>query len=234
MDWILHHWPGVLSLALIACGVWWLMPRPTRLPKFFGLILTIAGAGLLATRLHEVSDDRVQTTLFCTFSAAAILSAVLMITNRNPVYSALWFALVTLSVCGLFLLNSAPFLAAATVIVYAGAIIVTFLFVIMLAQQAGATNCDQHSYQPAAATVAAFLLLGCLMFTLQTWGRLDDGNSPVIVNGTGTAARTKFARPSESLRANPFSQPIADDLGSLRNVGRSLFTDYLYAVELAG
>jgi NADH-quinone oxidoreductase subunit J len=172
--------------------------------------------------------------MFYVFGGAAIISATLMITDRNPVYAALWFAVTTLSVCGLFLLNSAPFLAAATVIVYAGAIIVTFLFVIMLAQQAGATNCDQHSYQPAAATVAAFLLLGCLMFTLQTWGRLDDANSPVIADGPETAARTKFARSSESGRANPFSQPIADDLGSLRNVGRSLFTDYLYAVELAG
>ena len=71
-----------------------------------------------------------------------------MITSRNPVYAALWFALATLSTCGLFLLQSAPFLAAATIIVYAGAIIVTFLFVIMLAQQAGATVYDQRSRQP--------------------------------------------------------------------------------------
>ena len=83
-----------------------------------------------------------------------------MITNRNPVYAALWFALVTLSTCGLFLLQSAPFLAAATIIVYAGAIVVTFLFVIMLAQQSGATVYDQRSRQPLLATVAAFVLLG--------------------------------------------------------------------------
>ena len=83
-----------------------------------------------------------------------------MITNRNPVYSALWFALVTLSVCGLFLVAVAPFLAAATVIVYAGAIVVTFVFVIMLAQQSGATVYDQRSRQPFLATVSAFLLLG--------------------------------------------------------------------------
>ena len=103
-----------------------------------------------------------ETVLFWLFAAAAIVCAILMITNRNPVYSALWFALVTLSVCGLFLLQSAPFLAAATVIVYAGAIVVTFVFVIMLAQQSGATVYDQRSRQPLLATVAAFLLLGAL------------------------------------------------------------------------
>src|SRR4029079_8833738 len=220
MDWILHHWPGVLSLALIACGVWWLMPRPTRLPKFFGLILTIAGAGLLATRLHEVSDDRVQTTLFCTFSAAAILSAVLMITNRNPVYSALWFALVTLSVCGLFLLQSAPFLAAATVIVYAGAIVVTFVFVIMLAQQSGATVYDQRSRQPLLGTGFGVLLLGARMAMLKASSAEDmyftDGQPPVAA-------------------ANVLSHPAkGEQLGAMLGLGRSLFGDYLFAVELAG
>ena len=79
-----------------------------------------------------------------------------MITDKNPVYSALWFALVTLAVCGLFLLNSAPFLAASTIIVYAGAIIVTFLFVIMLAQQSGPTaGYDQQPFQPAIASITA-------------------------------------------------------------------------------
>ena len=74
--------------------------------------------------------------MFYVFAAVAVLCAGLMITDRNPLYAALWFALTTLAVCGLFLINSAPFLAAATIIVYAGAIVVTFLFVIMLAQQA--------------------------------------------------------------------------------------------------
>ena len=92
---------------------------------------------------------------------------MLMITNRNPVYSALWFALVTLSICGLFLLQSAPFLAAATIIVYAGAIVVTFVFVIMLAQQSGATIYDQRSRQPLLATIAAFVLLGALLATIE-------------------------------------------------------------------
>ena len=83
-----------------------------------------------------------------------------MITQRNPVHAALCFALVVLSTCGLFLLQAAPFLMAATIIIYAGAIVVTFLFVIMLAQQAGLSNADQRSREPLLATLAGFVLLG--------------------------------------------------------------------------
>src|SRR3972149_8329697 len=93
----------------------------------------------------------------------------LMTPRRRPVDAALWFALVTFSTCGLFLLQSAPFLAAATIIVYAGAILVTFLFVMMLAQQAGATIYDQRARQPLAATIVAFILLGALLVTIRVW-----------------------------------------------------------------
>ena len=74
---------------------------------------------------------------FYVFGVGAIIGGVLTITSRNPVYSALWFALVVIATAGLFLLAGASFLAAGTIIVYAGAIIVTFLFVIMLAQMEG-------------------------------------------------------------------------------------------------
>ena len=59
----------------------------------------------------------------------------MLVTQQNPARAALSFALVVLSTCGLFLLLAAPFLMAATIVIYAGAIVVTFLFVIMLAQQ---------------------------------------------------------------------------------------------------
>ena len=158
--------------------------------------------------------------LFWLFAGAAIVSAVLMITNRNPVYSALWFALVTLSVCGLFLLQFAPFLAAATVVVYAGAIVVTFVFVIMLAQQAGATVYDQRSRQPIVATFAAFVLFAVIINALLQLRTSD--------------AKQVAVRDPEVV-ANPLSQ-IANDaqLGRMHGLGRSLFGDYLFAVELAG
>ncbi len=145
-----------------------------------------------------------------------------MVTNRNPVYSALWFALATLSVCGLFWLQFAPFLAAATVIVYAGAIVVTFVFVIMLAQQSGETIYDQRSRQPFLATIAAFLLLGALL------GILRDSTSDdfhVAAQQTPAAATNLLSRPPENARI---------DADTMTGLGRSLFGDYLFAVELAG
>src|SRR5262249_55315565 len=75
------------------------------------------------------------------------------------------------------LLQAAPFLAAATIIIYAGAIVVTFLFVIMLAQQAGFSSADQRSREPFLASVAGFVLLGALLCVLkQTYEApgLDD------------------------------------------------------------
>ena len=94
----------------------------------------------------------------------------MMVTSRNPVYSALWFAAVVLSTSGLFLLAGAQFLAAGTVIVYAGAIIVTFLFVIMLAQIGRPGGLRPLGPEPGAATLTCFLLLWALMICLRRTG----------------------------------------------------------------
>ncbi len=226
MDWIGKHWIDLLPFVLIAAGVWWLMPREAARPRIVGMLLSIAGIGLLAIRADDFSGPPVETAIFWLFAATAIMSAILMITNRKPVYSALWFAMVTFSVCGLFLLQFAAFLAAATVIVYAGAIVVTFVFVIMLAQQAGATSYDQRSRLPLLATGAAMVLLlivvGTLLFTSENGG---------ITKTVDIAATAAEAAPT----ANPFSQLARDQrLGPISELGRSLFGDYLFAVELAG
>jgi NADH-quinone oxidoreductase subunit J len=116
-----------------------------------------------------------ETILFYAFSGLAIIFGTLMITQRNPVHAALSFAMVVLSTCGLFLLQAAPFLTAATIIIYAGAIIVTFLFVIMLAQQEGQSSADQRSREPFLATVAGFVLLGSLLCVLhKSYASLDE------------------------------------------------------------
>ena len=104
----------------------------------------------------------VEGLLFYAFAGIAILAGGLMITQRHPVHAALSFALVVLATCGLFLLLAAPFLMAATIIIYAGAIVVTFLFVIMLAQQDGISSADQRSREPFLATVAGFVLIAAL------------------------------------------------------------------------
>ena len=74
----------------------------------------------------------VQDLLFWFFSAAMLLSGVLVIGNRNPVNSAMFLILLFINMAGLFLLLEAFFLAIVQVLVYAGAVMVLFLFVIML------------------------------------------------------------------------------------------------------
>src|SRR3954468_7339428 len=106
--WITEHRPEIASLVLMACGVWWLMPRTVRLPKVVGLLLAVGGAGWMVYQLNT-SGPSAQRLLFAAFATGAILAARLMITNRNPIYSALLFALATLAVWGLFLKQSAPF-----------------------------------------------------------------------------------------------------------------------------
>jgi NADH-quinone oxidoreductase subunit J len=228
MDWIVEHWLEVASLALLAGGIWWLMPPATSHRKVVGLLLVLAGTGLLSVRLHATAGPLLETVLFSLFAIVAVIGAILMITNRNPVYSALWFAVTTLSTCGLFLLQFAPFLAAATVIVYAGAIVVTFVFVIMLAQQSGATVYDQRSRDPLTATVAAFIVLGALLSTLTA----STGDSPSGFQGQAVEDSSSSAAREA---ANPLSRPAHDEsLASMYALGRALFGDYLFAVELAG
>jgi NADH-quinone oxidoreductase subunit J len=221
MDWITNNLLFLAALVLMALGVWWLMPSSWPRSRAGGWLMTVVGGVLAALKLHVATGPVAESVLFWVFSLAALICAVLMITSRKPVYAALWFALVTFSTCGLFLLQSAPFLAAATVIVYAGAIIVTFLFVMMLAQQAGATFYDQRARQPFAATVIAFILLGALLYTIKLW----DAHRAMADVEKNRAVVT----------ANLLSRPAMDEpIDTMDALGRSMFGDYLFAVELGG
>ena len=95
---------------------------------------------------------------FYLFSIGAIVGGLLTVTSRNPIYSASWFASVVLSTAGLFLLAGPSSWRPAPIIVYAGAIIVTFLFVIMLAQMEGKAPYDRAARAPGSATFTCFLL----------------------------------------------------------------------------
>src|SRR2546425_7730530 len=72
------------------------------------------------------------TATFYYMAAASIASALLAVTRRSPVHSMLWVLALFLHVAGIFLLLSAEFLAVVQVIVYAGAILIFYLFVVML------------------------------------------------------------------------------------------------------
>jgi len=154
------------------------------------------------------------------------------------------YALTTLSVCGLFLLRAAQFLAAATVIIYAGAVVVTFLFIIMLSRQSGNAAYDRRAREPFLATLATFVLLGGLLLTIDQWVTQRAGNLPAPVpvgrltiaetaemGPRGTAGFLPIPKGSEQHNHSNFQ---VGEAGRLRGLGRSLFSDYLVAVELAG
>ncbi|MFM7919951.1 MAG: NADH-quinone oxidoreductase subunit J, partial [Planctomycetaceae bacterium] len=116
-EWMQQHPASICGLVLWAISLLWLMPsgKPGKSrPGLPGVIL--AAAGVLSFCLSAgLGVDTLQSeVMFWTFAVTALLCAALMITSKNPVYGALWFALATLGTCGLFMLQSAPFLAAAT------------------------------------------------------------------------------------------------------------------------
>jgi NADH-quinone oxidoreductase subunit J len=174
------NWTVLLPVVAGGMAVWYLLPGPRRRPLATGAllgVLALAGVGAFLIRgLGDQVPETVEAVLFFGFSGLAVLFAGLMITARNPARSALAFAMVVLSTCGLFLLLAAPFLTAATIVIYAGAIIVTFLFVIMLSQQEGPSNADLRAREPALATAAGFVLLTTLLIGLQRvhdWRTVD-------------------------------------------------------------
>ena len=171
MPFLQENWLVLLPPVLGFIAVYLLLPQVRRAKPIWGGALAalalVLGAATLIHADTSTTETQVESLLFFAFAGIAIVGGVMMITQSNPVHSALSFALVVLSTCGLFLLQAAPFLMAATIIIYAGAIVVTFLFVIMLAQQEGASNTDQRSREPFLATLAGCVLLGSLLCVLQ-------------------------------------------------------------------
>jgi NADH:ubiquinone oxidoreductase subunit 6 (subunit J) len=158
--------PTIIVLVVLGgAGVYLLLPKPWHRAVLPGGVLALLALLTLGVLLSPVSLSP-ESFLFYVFSAVAIISGCLLIVQRNPARAALAFAPVVVSTCGLFLLQAAPFLMAATIIIYAGAIIVTFLFVLMLAQQEGPSDADARSREPLWSALAGAALLGTLLYIL--------------------------------------------------------------------
>jgi NADH-quinone oxidoreductase subunit J len=149
-----------------------------------------------------------ETLLFWLLAVIALIAAVSMIIQRNPVHSALFLIITLLSLAGLFLLLGAHFLAVIQVIVYAGAIMVLFLFVIMLL--------DVRRTEAAPSRVKLQKSLGLLLgviFFLETILVLRSE----VIRDMAAAAAT----------------PPAPDFGTAVALGRALFTAYFFPLQLA-
>jgi NADH-quinone oxidoreductase subunit J len=113
----------------------------------------------------------VATTFFFYFlSGLAVLGGILVITRKNPVHSALALILTLLSLAGLYLMLYAPFVAGVQIILYAGGIMVLFLFVIMLVNLERSAKEEQFNKQWIAG-IAAAVALGVLFVLVYTGGK---------------------------------------------------------------
>ena len=162
----------VLALLFGTAGFWLLLPRPRGRSVAVGMTLAFAGLVVgtlfLATTFNLPARDYVGPALFWLFAGAALTFGGLLVAQANPARGAMAFAFVVLSTCGLFLLLAAPFLMAATVIIYMGAIVVTFLFVLMLSHAKGPSDENDRSREPFLGSLAGFAFAGLVLFALYT------------------------------------------------------------------
>ena len=106
--------------------------------------------------------------LFWALSVLAVFSALMVITSKNPVYSVLWLIVTFFTISGHYILLNAQFLAVVNIIVYAGAIMVLFLFVIMLMNLNKDTEPRKNRWLKLAGAVAGGSLLLVLVAALRT------------------------------------------------------------------
>ena len=176
MEQIIHPIALYLICGLGAAGVAMALPRRDR---HGGRALTIVGGLLLAATFGLAAlllgmnagehDAPLPNYFFYPFAAIGLGGALRMITHKRPVYSALYFIMTIIASCGMYLLLSAEFMAFALVIIYAGAILITYLFVIMLATQAPTGDKDElldevdaEAREPMLASAIGFVLIGLL------------------------------------------------------------------------
>ena len=152
-----------------------------------------------------------EALVFYLFAGLAIGASILVIGQRNPMYSVLLLVVTFAALAGLYVQLGAPFVAVAQIIIYAGAVMVLFLFVVMLlnAPREDAAEWDRsHPLRlPAFARFGASLAL--LLVVQLAWALLSVGGADLP--GAGAAG--------------------ADTSGSIRELGRTLFTDYVFAFE---
>jgi NADH-quinone oxidoreductase subunit J len=152
-----------------------------------------------------------ETILFYLFAGVAIVASTLVIGQRNPMYSIMLLIASFGALSALYIQLDAPFVAMAQIIVYAGAIMVLFLFVVMLlnAPQEDAAVWDRtHPLRRPGMGRFGALLAGLLIVQL-VWALVRVTDASAAVGERGDVAA----------------------ISSVRSVGRVLFTDYVFAFE---
>ena len=142
--------------------------------------------------------------LFWFLSVLALFSALMVITSRNPIYSVLWLIVTFFSISGHYILLNSQFLAIVNIIVYAGAIMVLFLFVIMLMNLSKTAEPKKNRWLKAAGGLAG----GCLLLVL-------------VAALRNTELKSQLAQVNEG------------DIGLIKNLGKELFSTYVVPFEIS-
>jgi NADH-quinone oxidoreductase subunit J len=142
--------------------------------------------------------------LFWFLSVLAVFSALMVVTSKNPVYSVLWLIVTFFAISGHYILLNAQFIAIVNIIVYAGAIMVLFLFVIMLMNLNKDTEPQKNKWLKLAGAVAG----GCLLLVL-----------------VGALRNTEIKGQTAEVNTG--------DIGLIRNLGKVLFEDFVVPFEIS-
>lgn len=143
--------------------------------------------------------------LFWVLSFVAIFSALMVIISKNPVHSVLWLIVTFFAISGHYILLNAQFLAIVNIIVYAGAIMVLFLFVIMLMNLNRETEPQKGRWLKMAGAIAGGCLLLVLVAAFKNVG-LENSDKALVNAGT---------------------------IGLIKNLGKELFTNYVVPFEIS-
>ena len=207
-----------LVFALGGAGIYLLLPKSQRSQTLAGAVvalLAVAGlAAVLAARVIAPSDT---TAYFYLFSLIAVVAAVRVITHPKPVYSAIYFVLVVVAVAALLVLLRAEFLAVALIIIYAGAILVTYLFVIMLANQSGSPIYDRRSREPFLAVLVGFVLMAAIAGQGYALPDNDEASAAETASLTNDTRDATEPEPSNTTA-----------------IGALVMTRYVVSLEMAG
>ena len=156
------------------------------------------------------------TVLFYLFSLALVVSGLKVITSRNPVQSALFLVLAFFSAAAIWMLLQAEFLSILLVLVYVGAVMVLFLFVVMMLDiNVDVLRRDFGKFVPVAMVVGAIIVLEMALVLWHGYG----GTTTALHDATTQAAA-----------ATTDGTPMANT----RLIGKVIYTDYIFAFEVAG
>jgi NADH-quinone oxidoreductase subunit J len=162
-------------------------------------------------------------TVFYILGASAVISALACVVQRNPIAAAMWLVATMFALAGIYVLLNAQFIGVIQVLVYAGAIMVLFLFVIMLLNL-GRDTTDLRRWPAWAMAVG---LLAAIATPLLTLGRYTPQR--LAAEATGAPA---WADPGAALPGGQAALQAVEDHGVVGAIAGPLFRDYLVPFEI--